>query len=76
MESLNKNWLAILIIAVVFFLLGFLIAKSCQSCNTKCKNKAAACHVERGKSCGAIKAHRGAGNHHKKHQELEDKSEE
>jgi hypothetical protein len=27
MESFNKNWLAIIIIAVVFFLLGFLLGK-------------------------------------------------
>ena len=28
MENFNKNWLAIIIIAVVFFLLGFLIGKT------------------------------------------------
>lgn len=28
MESFNKNWLAIIIIAVVFFLLGFLLGKT------------------------------------------------
>ncbi len=74
MESLNKNWLAILLISVIFFLLGYLIGKSCQPAN-KCKRKAAACHVERSKNCGAIKAHRG-GPHHKKRQESEAKSEE
>ena len=28
MESFNKNWLAIIIIAIVFFLLGFLLGKT------------------------------------------------
>jgi|TARA_B100001105_G_scaffold26317_1_gene18455 hypothetical protein len=28
METLNKNWFAITLIAVIFFLLGFLIGKS------------------------------------------------
>ena len=74
MESLNKNWLAILLITVIFFLLGYLVGKSCQP-TSKCKRKAAACHVEKGKNCGAIKAHRD-GHHRKKLQESEAKSEE
>jgi len=37
MESFNKNWLAIIIIAVVFFLLGFLIGKT--SFHHKCNDE-------------------------------------
>jgi hypothetical protein len=74
MESLNKNWLAILLITVIFFLLGYLVGKSCQPAS-KCKRKATAYHVEKGKNCGAIKAQRG-GHHGKRLQESEAKFEE
>ena len=57
MESFNKNWLAVLLIAIVFFLLGFLIAKTCQPCTKKCGRKGSSCHVEKARKCSSKKAY-------------------
>ena len=58
MESFNKNWLAILLIAVVFFLLGFLVSKTMsKSCKKRCGRKAKSCHVEKGRKHNGKRAH-------------------
>ena len=57
MESFNKNWLAVLLIATIFFLLGFLIAKTCKPCAKKCNRKANSCHVEKARKCGSKKGY-------------------
>ncbi len=69
METFNKNWLAISLIAIVFFLLGFLIAKTCQSCSKKCNSKANSCRIDKERSCGSHKAY--YKKHHGVNKEIE-----
>ena len=69
METFNKNWLVILLIAIVFFLLGFLTAKTCQSCSKKCNRKAASCHIDKERKCRSDKGY--YDKHHEKYKKIE-----